>query len=161
MVAQSFYDIRRFIAQDILKMLVLRIDRTTHGKILPDHNAVFVAKAVKFVAFVDVSAPTARDVASDVVKKIEGGVKTAFIARMERVERHPVRAHGKNALAVDDKAKIAVSVFVGRVGAGERDGADARTYLVGVDRFSLVIEGHLHVVKRRLTVIARPPKLCV
>ena len=68
MIAQALYNRYGFLVQTAPEIILLRIDRAAHNKILPDHNAVLVAEIVEDIVFVNVTAPDTYDVAVDIRK---------------------------------------------------------------------------------------------
>ncbi len=116
-VAQELYNGFCFDLESIGKRIVLRIQRTGHGEILPYHNTILVAEIVENFIFVHVSAPTTDDVATNVGQHGQDFRKPLLIPGMVRIHGHPVRAHRKDSFAVYDKAELTLTVLICCAGA--------------------------------------------
>ena len=65
MLTAFFNYCNSFFLKELLEPFILRISVTSHGEILPYHDAHFVAVVVEFFAFVNITAPATEDVATD------------------------------------------------------------------------------------------------
>lgn len=97
---------------------ILRRYAARKGEVLPNENAVLVAKVEEIVVFVDVSAPAANHIAVEVGEHVHRRLDVLFVAVVVGVERHPVRALHENRDIVDVEFKFAFELF--EVGFAER-----------------------------------------
>ena len=90
MVTQLSYHRDRFPPHHLQKLRRLRVDRASHGKVLPNHDPIPVADIEERVVFVNISAPTPQEVASQVDEKREYFLVPRGVAAVECIGRHPV-----------------------------------------------------------------------
>ena len=93
MLTQALDDLGDFASQPRLELRILGVDRTGHGKVLPDEDPLAVAQVIEEVVLVDVPAPAPDHVAAEVVDEVQDHGNPVDIARVIGVERHPVGAH--------------------------------------------------------------------
>ena len=159
MVTQHSDDSTGFLVQRSLEPVILGIDGTGHGKILPYHYAVCIAVIVEILVFVYVTAPAADDVASKIRHHGHDFRQSFLISGVVCIHRYPVGTHGENLFAVDDEAEFAVSVLVGHAGTIQLNGTKPGLPAPCMHQLTLAVQFSHHIVQVGIAVIVRPPQL--
>ena len=116
-----------------------------------------VAEVEEGVILVDVSAPTADDVAAQLIQHLQCLGETLGVAGVEGVQGHPVTTHGEHGLVIDEEAELTLLPREG--GAIQLHGADARLQLAGIRDDVAATQGDGDVVQVGQTCVLGVPQV--
>ena len=158
--AELAYDGGYLLVQLFFEAFGFGVGVARHSEILPHHYAVSVAIVEELVILVDVTAPSADDVAVCILEEGEGFVVTLGIARVEGVKRHPVRALAHDLYTVDEEAELSLfaveGIFPFKLYVTNTEG-----HRTGVDEFPVFVDPRFALVEICVSVADGPPFLGV
>ena len=155
MVAQTLDVVDGFHAHVLQQRPFGRVDRTGVHEILPDQDALTVAKLIEIVVFVDAAAPDPEHVHIDVDRVLDRAlVGFGSDAGQEAVAGDVVGALAENGFAVEQEPQAA-SVGVGLLFDG--DGAEPDLCAVAGQHTAAKLHGGTESIEVRFAHAAAPP----
>jgi hypothetical protein len=111
-IAEFGDDAFRLLSNPIQEILLLRISTAGEGEILPNHDSLLVTEIKEGMVFINVPAPAANHIASQVFHQRQGLVHPLPIPTVEGVQGNPICPFYHNRYFVDVQQEMAGWIWV-------------------------------------------------